>query len=68
MVNCRAVGGDEMIGLMHASRRKRAQSGFTLIEALVSLIMFAFIMGALSFAFTTVTKAQDKSEVRQIDN
>lgn len=49
-------------------RSTRARSGFTLIEALVSLIMFAFIMGALSLAFNTVTRAQDSSEVRQNDN
>ncbi len=48
--------------------RKRARRAFTLIEALIALIMFGIIMSALSFAFNTVSKAQTGSEAHQADN
>jgi type II secretory pathway pseudopilin PulG len=55
------------------SRRKltnshRGRRAFTLIEALVALLMFTVIMASLSLAFRTLTKTETKSSARQDDN
>jgi len=49
-------------------RAPRSARGFTLIEALISLIMFGVIMGSLSFAFSAARRAQAGSESRLVDN
>lgn len=51
-----------------ARGRRRNKRGFTLIEALIALIMFGIIMSALSFMFAALTKAQTSSESHQTDN
>ena len=52
-----------MLTITHRSRR-----GFTLIEALVALLMFTVIMASLSLAFSTLTKTHNRSTARQDDN
>ncbi len=51
-----------------SSRQHRSRSGFTLLEAIVAIVMFTFIIMAVSAAFSVSLQASNRSQHRQEDD